>query len=64
MISKDMTITEIVNNYPQSVEVFLSHGMHCFGCMAASFENIEQGAMAHGIDADALIHDLNRHIEK
>jgi hypothetical protein len=29
------------------------------GCAAAHFENIEQGAKAHGIDIDALIQGLN-----
>ncbi|MDF2672652.1 MAG: hypothetical protein K0R09_917 [Clostridiales bacterium] len=27
--------------------------------MAARFENLEQGALAHGLDVDALIKDLN-----
>lgn len=27
--------------------------------MAARFENIEQGALAHGINVDNLIKDLN-----
>lgn len=27
--------------------------------MAARFENLEQGALAHGLDVDALINDLN-----
>ena len=38
----------------------MSYGMGCLGCAAARFENIEQGAMAHGIDVDALIADLNK----
>lgn len=59
MITKEMNIIEVVNNYPESVEVFTKYGMGCFGCMAARFENIEQGAQAHGIDVDALINDLN-----
>ncbi len=54
-----MSITDIVENYPQTVEVLMDHGMHCFGCMAARFENIEQGALAHGIDVDQLMVDLN-----
>ena len=33
--------------------------MGCLGCAAAHFENIEQGAMAHGIDVDQLVKDLN-----
>ncbi len=58
-INKEMTIAEVVQNYPQTVEVFLRHGLMCFGCAIARFENIEQGAVAHGIDVPALITDLN-----
>lgn len=58
-ITKDMPIGEVVQNYPQTIEVFLKHGLMCFGCAIARFENVEQGAMAHGISVDALINDLN-----
>jgi hybrid cluster-associated redox disulfide protein len=54
-----MGITEIVTNYPKSVDVFMRYGMGCIGCMASRFENLEQGALAHGIDVDALVKDLN-----
>ena len=58
-ITKDMSIIEVVNNYPDTVPVFMYAGMGCIGCMAARFENIEQGATAHGIDVDALVDALN-----
>ncbi|MDD3717086.1 MAG: DUF1858 domain-containing protein [Actinomycetota bacterium] len=58
-ITKDMTIQEVVENNPETIRVFLEHGLHCIGCAVARFENIEQGAMAHGIDVQALIKDLN-----
>jgi hybrid cluster-associated redox disulfide protein len=58
-ITKDMTIQEVVENNPETIRVFLEHGLHCIGCAVARFENIEQGALAHGIDVDALINDLN-----
>lgn len=64
MITGKEAITDVVNKYPQTVEVFLSHGMHCFGCMAARFENVEQGALAHGIDVPHLIKDLNEVVGK
>ncbi len=63
MITKNMSITDVVENHPEVIEVFQNHGMHCFGCMAARFENIEQGAMAHGIDVDALMEDLNKAVK-
>ncbi len=58
-IKKDMPIGDIVEKYPQTVEVFLRHGLMCFGCAVARFENLEQGAMAHGINVDLLLNDLN-----
>ncbi|MGI6345404.1 MAG: DUF1858 domain-containing protein [Bacillota bacterium] len=59
-ITKDMGIHDAVQKYPETVPVFFKHGMGCLGCAAARFESIEQGAMAHGIDVDALIEDLNK----
>ncbi|MGC9332980.1 MAG: DUF1858 domain-containing protein [Anaerolineae bacterium] len=59
MITKQMPIGEVVQKYPQTIEVFLRHGLMCFGCAIARFENVEQGAQAHGIDAEKLLADLN-----
>lgn len=63
-ITKDMSIIDIVNKYPETVDIFQAYGMHCFGCMAARFENVEQGILAHGLDVDQLIEELNKAVEK
>jgi hybrid cluster-associated redox disulfide protein len=63
-ITKDMKLQEVISKFPKTVEVFSKYGLHCFGCFAAAFENIEQGAKAHGIDVDKLIEDLNKAIKK
>lgn len=62
-ITKDMSILQVVQQYPYTAEVFFYAGMGCLGCAAARFENIEQGCMAHGIDPDALVEALNEVIE-
>ncbi len=62
-VTKEMPIEEIVQQYPQTVRVFLSHGLFCIGCAVARFESLEQGALAHGIDVEALVKDLNAVIE-
>ncbi len=59
-ITKQMSIMDVVQKYPQTVAIFQNYGMGCLGCAAARFENIEQGAAAHGIDIDALVADLNK----
>ena len=58
-ITKDMSIMEVVQKYPDTGEVFMNSGMGCLGGSAAHFENIEQGALAHGIDIDSLMKGLN-----
>ena len=58
-ITKNMPIGEVVQKYTQTIEIFLRHGLMCFGCAIARFENVEQGAMAHGINVEALMKDLN-----
>jgi len=63
-INKEMPIAQIVQEYPETVRVFLNHGLMCIGCAAARFENLEQGATAHGIDVDTLLVDLNAAVEQ
>lgn len=60
LITKEMGIMDVVQKYPQTLEVFQSMGMGCLGCVAARFENIEQGAGAHGIKIEMLIEALNK----
>ena len=58
-ITKDMGLIEIVQNYPETLEVFQKYGLGCIGCAAARFENLEAGAKVHGIDPDKMVEDLN-----
>jgi len=58
-ITKEMPIGDVVRQHPETIEVFSKHGLHCIGCAVASFESIEEGAMVHGIDIEALVKDLN-----
>ncbi len=62
-ITKKMKIDEVLKKYPETVTVFIKHGFHCIGCAIASLESIEQGAMAHGVDIEELIEDLNKVIK-
>lgn len=54
-ITKDMTIGEILSTNPNVVPVLLDAGMHCLGCPASQAESLEEAAMVHGIDIDALM---------
>lgn len=58
-ITKDMGLLEIVQQYPETIEVFQRYGLGCLGCAAARFENLEAGAKVHGIDINKMVEDLN-----
>lgn len=58
-ITKNMTFFEVMRMHPEVVSVLQKYNLGCIGCMGAQNESLEQGANAHGIDADALVKDLN-----
>jgi len=58
-VTKDMTIGSVVETYPQTIPIFQRYGMGCLGCPATAYENVEQGALMHGIDIDELMTALN-----
>ena len=66
-VTKKMTIAEVVNNHPETSEIFFEYGLHCLGCAMAHFENIEDGCKAHGLDdkkIDEMIKKINKLLEK
>ena len=62
-ITKDMIIGEVVNKYPETVDVFMKNGLQCIGCMMAMMETLEQGAKSHGIDMEKLLKELNEAVK-
>ena len=58
-VTKEMGIIDIVQNYPESLEVFAKYGLGCIGCAAARFENLEAGAKVHGVDPDKMVEEIN-----
>ncbi|MBN2259174.1 MAG: DUF1858 domain-containing protein [Clostridiales bacterium] len=59
MISKDMTVNEVLEKDRNLAGVFMQHGMMCIGCPSATMESIEQAAAVHGLNLNNLLTDLN-----
>ena len=62
-ITAEMPIEEIIKKYPDTMEVFAKHGLHCVGCQLAQFESLAAGAKAHSIDLTKLLTELNQATE-
>jgi hybrid cluster-associated redox disulfide protein len=60
-ITKDMTISDVLQKDVDSAMVFFEAGMHCVGCPSAAGETIEEASAVHGIDADDLVDKLNKY---
>lgn len=44
---------------PEVLKVLAKYQLGCVGCMGAQNESLEKGAIAHGLDVDELLQDLN-----
>ena len=64
MITKDTIIAEVLDQYPETAELFFAIGMHCLGCPSARGESIEQACAVHGADVDDLLAKINEKIGK
>ena len=58
-ITKDMTIGEIIRIDQGVIPILMEAGMHCIGCPSAQGETLEEAAMVHGMDIDALMIAIN-----
>ncbi len=54
-INKDTTIGEALSINPNIAPILMEIGMHCLGCPSAQGETLEEAAMVHGIEVDALM---------
>lgn len=60
MISKEMTIGQIIEQDQTKADVLMGFGMGCVGCPSAQAETLEEAAMVHGINLEELLVELNK----
>jgi len=54
-ISMEMTIGNLLAEFPQAAAALAEVGMHCLGCPSAQHETIQQAAQVHGLDPEDLL---------
>lgn len=59
MVTKEMSIGEVLRLDRNTAPIFMEYGMHCLGCPHATAESLEQAAGVHGVDVDKLVDSLN-----
>ena len=58
-IHAQMSISDVLSKYPETVPVFQKFGLHCLYCPLAGFETIEKLAETHQINLEIFLDELN-----
>jgi hybrid cluster-associated redox disulfide protein len=58
-ITRNMTFHQVLQMSPEVAKVLGKYNLGCIGCMGAMKETLEQGAIAHGLDVNDILRDLN-----
>lgn len=67
LITKEMTVGEVIMKYPNVVDILQSFGLHCVGCQVNTYETIEQGTVGHGMskeEMENMINEANDYLNK
>jgi len=59
-VNENTTFQQVIDMGPKALEVLKKYKLACVGCGGARNETIIKGAMAHGLDPNELIEDLNK----
>ena len=62
IVTKDSIIGDVLDYDSSVADIFFGIGMHCVGCPASRGETVEQACMVHGVDADALVKEINAYL--
>ncbi len=61
-VNEKTLVGEVVDRYPDAMDVLLNAGMHCLGCPASQAESLEDACSVHGLDAQPIIDAINARI--
>jgi hybrid cluster-associated redox disulfide protein len=57
--TSDMTVAEILEAWPESVEVFQDYKMACVGCVMAPFDTMVDVARTYEVELSTLMEALH-----
>ena len=63
-ISTHLTISAILERWPEVIPVFLDHKMSCVGCSLADFMTLEDALEIYKLDKEPFIEQLTNVIEE
>ena len=59
-IQQNMTIREVLDQFPEGAKVFIRRRMACLGCPVEGFDTLEDAARIYRINVQELLKDLQQ----
>ncbi len=59
-IGFDSLVCDVVKEHPQTIAVFVRHGMNCVGCNISPLHTVADSAREYALSLEALLGDLNQ----
>ncbi|MFL4471285.1 DUF1858 domain-containing protein [Tateyamaria armeniaca] len=54
----DLSLEDLMAEWPQTVSVFLRHNMLCVGCIIAPFHTVTDACREYHLNQDAFMYEL------
>lgn len=62
-VTKNMTISEVLNIDSGIAPILMEAGMHCLGCPSAQLETLEEACDVHILSCDELVVKINDYLK-
>jgi hybrid cluster-associated redox disulfide protein len=61
-ITPDLTLAEIMENWPETTPVLMTYHMTCVGCYLSPFDTLADASAVFDLSLESLLEDLNASI--
>jgi hybrid cluster-associated redox disulfide protein len=59
-ITADCLVDQVIRRHPQTIAIFVSHGLQCAGCLISPYHTIADSAREYQVRVEPLLGELNR----
>jgi hybrid cluster-associated redox disulfide protein len=59
----DLPLADLMSEWPQTIHVFLRHGMLCVGCLVSPIHTVTDACAAYDLDEDSFLRELRQAAE-
>ncbi|MDO5026946.1 MAG: DUF1858 domain-containing protein [Tissierellia bacterium] len=61
-VNENTLIGDLVNQYPETMDILFGIGMHCLSCPASQAESLKDACAVHGLETGMLLEVINKKI--